>query len=159
VAEAFCRYMYPGLLSPEGLDVAVTRARTQLASDYGESDRSWLTPTVYWRCRDGQVFRRIASSLAGASEQQIQDLEVEIQLWRTTLASLQQEIAALPLQQQKSRQSVLKDYQNRLKGAIARQAAILGNAVIIEPADSVSLADGASLADAEPAQPFTNRIL
>jgi hypothetical protein len=56
-AEAFSGALYRHLLDPErALDEAVTLARREILARLNSGHRAWVTPVVYWRCREGRVF-------------------------------------------------------------------------------------------------------
>jgi hypothetical protein len=56
-AVAFSRELYRHLLDPgRALDEAVTLARKEVLQQMNAGHRAWVTPVVYWRCRDGRVF-------------------------------------------------------------------------------------------------------
>ena len=56
-AVAFSRSFYENLLEPGiALDEIVTRARKALVGELNPGHRAWVTPTVYWRCKNGLVF-------------------------------------------------------------------------------------------------------
>lgn len=56
-AKSFSSAFYAKLLSPGwSLDAAVSHARSVLFVEFGEGHRSWVNPTVYWRCKEGRVF-------------------------------------------------------------------------------------------------------
>ncbi len=56
-APLFSGRLYDALLTPRVcLDEAVTSARVAVSMAANLGHRAWVTPTVYWRCKDGRVF-------------------------------------------------------------------------------------------------------
>jgi hypothetical protein len=55
-AATFSAELYKELFNDRSLDEAVTLARQALIAQYGLGFRTWVTPALYWRCREGQVF-------------------------------------------------------------------------------------------------------
>lgn len=56
-AKTFSKTFYTQLLSPDRkLDEVVALCRKALIAEMNAGHRAWITPVVYWRCRDGKVF-------------------------------------------------------------------------------------------------------
>lgn len=56
-AVEFSKTFYTQLLtSDRKLDEIVALCRQALTAPVGVGDRAWVTPVVYWRCKDGKVF-------------------------------------------------------------------------------------------------------
>jgi hypothetical protein len=56
-AVQFSKTFYTQLLtSNRKLDEIVALCRQALSAPKGVGDRAWVTPVIYWRCRDGRVF-------------------------------------------------------------------------------------------------------
>ena len=82
-AVEFTRVLYQNLLRPElSLDEVITMVRKQLAGGVprlGVGHRAWVTPVVYWRCRD-RVFE-IDATRAELDDDVLQPLRgIDIQL-------------------------------------------------------------------------------
>lgn len=77
-AEVFSKAFYTKLLSPGwSLDAAVSQARSELIGEFGAGHRSWVNPTVYWRCREGRIFDVADAQGHLTPEQRAELLQIE----------------------------------------------------------------------------------
>ena len=98
-AVAFSRELYRHLLDPErALDEAVTLARKEILQQLAPGHRAWVTPVVYWRCRDGRVFDigAIDGPPDPAGRAELQALEVARETRIKTMAEFQDLFAGQP---------------------------------------------------------------
>jgi CHAT domain len=90
-AVAFSKAFYTHLLEPGvALDEVVTHARRALIVALEAGHRAWVTPTVYWRAKDGRVFD-IDNSQVGADDatlSAIGNLNSQIVIHRGTLEKI-----------------------------------------------------------------------
>jgi hypothetical protein len=71
-AEVFSGALYEQLLNRHAkLDSAVAAARAALIGRFGSGHRSWINPTVYWRCQDGALFDFFETGTTLTSEQRV----------------------------------------------------------------------------------------
>jgi hypothetical protein len=89
-AVTFSEVFYTNLLRPERrLDEVVALCREALGTAKGVGHRSWVTPVVYWRCKDGKVFEPVGLRAPLPPEVQKQLIEIDIVL-QTTLGHIMQ---------------------------------------------------------------------
>lgn len=100
-AVEFARVFYQNLLRPElSLDEVITLVRKQLAGGVpglGAGHRAWVTPVVYWRCRD-RVFEIEATRvrLSDAVLEQLRGIDVQVANYVRTLKDFSSEMARQP---------------------------------------------------------------
>ena len=76
----FSGALYEKLLRPRScLDEAVTAARVALAGHFGSGHRAWVTPTVYWRCKNAQAFEFLEIESQSTGEQRGKLMAIEAQ--------------------------------------------------------------------------------
>lgn len=96
-AEVFSKAFYTRLLSPGwNLDETISNARSVLLTVFGAGHRSWVNPTLYWRCKDGRVFdiRNTDDDLSPEARQKIGPIDSLIEVYMTWLDRLSKEPAA-----------------------------------------------------------------
>ena len=127
-AVTFTRTFYEYLLNPSyRLDEAVTLARRQLMLQLDAGHRAWVTPAVFWRCHDAQVFDLIPmlDKLDDATRAELNLIEAQQKVYRQALEVMQRQPTA-------TRQAVtplLRDYQQELKTLEHKQGQLLGETV------------------------------
>jgi hypothetical protein len=127
-AGVFSGTFYRQLLTRDmTVDAAVAAARVALVARFGAAHRSWINPTVYWRCIDGVVFDLLPTAGALSAHQQAQLKEIDnlIRDLETTLRDLAKqppEVVALtaPLR---------ADWIARIDELVQRRGTILGDTV------------------------------
>lgn len=106
-AKIFSRAFYAKLLSPGwSLDAAVSHARSVLFVEFGEGHRSWVNPTVYWRCKEGRVFEIadiVGGELTPEQRKELLQIDAVLDVFLTELENLSKEppetrAAVAPLQ-------------------------------------------------------------
>ena len=99
-AVEFSKALYESFfqLGQKRLDEAVTRARIQLATALDPGHRAWVTPSVYWRCKDGEVFEILSllSDLDNATRFEIRELDAILRTYRKNLDDLARSLADKP---------------------------------------------------------------
>jgi hypothetical protein len=81
-AQIFSSEFYKKLLQPKCcLDEAVAFARGTLSGRFEPGHRAWVTPTVYWRCKDGRLFefQGVESHLTNDQRNELIDLDSDEQ--------------------------------------------------------------------------------
>jgi CHAT domain len=114
-AVAFSRSFYTHMLRPNtALDEAVTYARQALVTALEAGHRAWVTPTVYWRAKDGRIFDVDHSqvSLDDATLMRLRELDSLIGIHMTQV----ERIAAKPAEER----AVLADFRDESSGEIER---------------------------------------
>lgn len=129
-AVNFTRVFYENLLRPDrSLDEVVTLGRKELATHakYGAGHRAWVTPTVYWRCKDGKVFDINTISVKPSEEAQrkIQALESQLIIYRRFLS----EMAGQPLEIRDKLTPLLTKYQDDVEALMADRAKLFGESI------------------------------
>ncbi|MFY9618251.1 MAG: CHAT domain-containing protein [Pyrinomonadaceae bacterium] len=129
-AVNFTRVFYENLLRPDkSLDEVVTLARRELATNakFGAGHRAWVTPTVYWRCKEGKVFDINTISVKPSEEAQrkIQALESQLIIYRRILS----EMAAQPPDVRDKVTPLVLKYQNDVEALMAERATLFGESI------------------------------
>lgn len=137
-AEVFSRALYEQLLTEHArLDSAVASARSALAARFGTGHRSWVNPTVFWRCIDGTVFdfARTGGDLTEAQALEHGDIVASIR----TIQELLTQLAAQPSDIVAATAPIRAQWLANIDALEARRGALLG--------DSVRLRGGTLAAD------------
>lgn len=129
-AVNFTRVFYENLLrSEKNLDEVVTLARRELAllPRFGTGHRAWITPTVYWRCKDGKVFDvdSLTEHLSPETLSKLQELQVQIASYRRVL----EDIARQPPDIRDKLTSLRTQYQELLEAFLSERGQLLGESV------------------------------
>lgn len=127
-APVFSGTFYQRLLAPgASVDQAVAAARSALMLHLGAGHRSWVNPTVYWRCIDGRLFELLKSpGLPAEVERElairsslIAEFEVLLRDLARESAEVQQATAGLRAQWQAKIQELM-DQRADLLGEVLR---------------------------------------
>lgn len=129
-AVKFTRVFYENLLRPDkSLDEVVTLARKELATleQYGTGHRAWVTPTVYWRCREGKVFDLDFLNAKPSPETlfKLQGLESEMGIYRRFLSTIEAQAAVI----RGALAPEAAEYQASIERLMAERAQLLGESV------------------------------
>jgi len=130
-AVIFTRTFYENLLNPDNrLDEVVTLARRALAThqDFGVGHRAWVTPTVYWRCREGKVFN-IDSVLASNVPDHIRDADRELLTKIATYRRVLDDIAREPLELREMLEPKRREWQGMIQEFQRARAELLGDSI------------------------------
>jgi hypothetical protein len=90
-AVEFSKAFYENLLQPDvALDEVVTQARKALVMLLQAGHRAWITPAVYWRCKDGKVFHIDPSrgTLDDHTLAQIRDIDIQLGIYRAQVEKI-----------------------------------------------------------------------
>jgi hypothetical protein len=127
-AVEFSRAFYRNLLRPGvALDEVVTQARKALVGALEAGHRAWVTPTVYWRCKDGRVFD-IDPSEGDLDDQtlaRIHDLDLQLDFHRAQIVKIAGKTAEERAALEPFRQEGIGDVERLL----ADRAELLGETV------------------------------
>jgi hypothetical protein len=96
-ASVFSKTLYRQLLMHDmSIDAAVAAARGALVTTFGAAHRSWVNPTVYWRCKDGRLFDLIPTTGTLTPQQlaELKALDMMTADYETMLSDLTKESAA-----------------------------------------------------------------
>ncbi len=127
-AVTFTKTFYTHLLTPgRRLDEVVTLARKQLVMLLQSGHRAWVTPAVFWRCRDGQVFdlAPLVAPLDDATQAKLREIEVEQKAYRRILADMQRQ----PAEIRQSLSPLRLQYRQELEALEHRRGQLLGETV------------------------------
>lgn len=156
-APVFTGSFYRDLLRPERtVDQAVSVARTALQNAFGAAHRSWVNPTVYWRCRDGRVFDVVSTGGDLTAEELRRLAEIDAQL--ATLERILKDLAKQPPEIAAATAPLRAQWQADMDGLLDERGAILGETVRlrggrvdasqdVECALTVQLRAGATIGD------------
>jgi hypothetical protein len=127
-AVEFSKAFYANLVHPGiAIDEVVTLARRALVNVLQAGHRAWITPAVYWRCKEGRIFD-IDPSLGRISDAvlaKIHDLEIELEFHRAQLAK----IAAKPPPERAALQGFWLESINDVERLVTERADLLGETV------------------------------
>jgi hypothetical protein len=93
-AVEFSKAFYTNLLRPGlPLDEVVTLARKALVAQLQAGHRAWVTPAVYWRCKNGNVFEIDASvgELDPQTLRGLQEIDFQLTVLRTNVEKISME--------------------------------------------------------------------
>ena len=138
-AEVFSRALYEKLLTPNwSLDEAVSSARSALFLKFGPGHRSWVCPTVHWRCKDGRVFEFLDVNGHLTSEQlkELTQVEAQIELIELQLKDLAQ---ATP-EEQAVMANLRGQWQAKIQELLAQRGLVLGDTARLR--GGIAKADG-----------------
>ena len=92
-AVTFSRTFYNNLLVPGlMLDEVVARCREALALQMDTGHRSWVTPVLYWRCKNAQVFsiEGLVKALSPEERGKLTQVEFQIKFYLDQILSLKE---------------------------------------------------------------------
>jgi hypothetical protein len=95
-AVAFSRTFYTNLLaSGRTLDEIVALCRQALVGEMNAGHRAWVTPVVYWRCKEGKVFelKGIHKSLDEPTQKKLNEIDVTLRFYLKNIADVRTEPA------------------------------------------------------------------
>jgi hypothetical protein len=127
-AKIFSRALYERLLTPRwGIDEAVAAARVALIAHFGAGHRSWVNPTVYWRCKEGRVFDLLdtAGDLSDAQRQALLQIDAQLDVYYTQMNDLareSQDIRALLA-------GLRAQWQAKIEDLLSQRGLVLGDTV------------------------------
>jgi hypothetical protein len=127
-AVEFSRAFYENLLQPDvALDEVVTLARRALVVRLQAGHRAWVTPAVYWRCKEGKVFSIDASriELSADALAQIRDVDIRLGIYRAQI----EKIAARPPEERAALEEFRLDALSNLDKLHAQRADLVGESV------------------------------
>ena len=140
-AVTFSRTFYTHLLAPERtLDEIVALCRQALVGQMDAGHRAWVTPVVYWRCKNGQVFQieAIKRTLDEHTRQELAGVDIELGLRRESIAWLK----SLPAEMAAFIPPKLTEIQQIIDGLLQRRGQLLGETLrlrggSVRPGESV----------------------
>jgi hypothetical protein len=137
-AGVFSGTFYRQLLTRDmSVDAAVAAARVALIAKFGAGHRSWINPTVYWRCIDGLLFELLPTAGTLSPHQQAQLIEID-NLSRD-VGDMLRELAKQPPEVLAMTASLRADWMAKIDELVQRRGMILG--------DTLRLRGGKPLAD------------
>ncbi len=113
-AVTFSKAFYNNLLFPGlTLDEVVTRCRLALVTKMDAGHRCWVTPVVYWRFKNGQVFDLADSTgyLDDGTRILITGLQAQIQVFQKLIANIKKKMPDPTTEVQQVLESTLAEYQ------------------------------------------------
>ena len=125
-AAVFSRVLYEQLLIRDmSIDAAVASARAALVVRFGAAHRSWVNPTVYWRCIDGRLFDLVATTGTLTPEQQVelQGIDGIIKDYEAALKELSQQSADVVT----LTASLRAGWQGKIQELMVRRGTLLGD--------------------------------
>lgn len=124
-APVFSGSFYQHLLVPDSsVDQAVNAARSAMMLQLGAGHRSWVNPTVYWRCKEGRVFELVKSApLPPDIERQLVELSSLIGAYETQLRDLARESSEI----QEATARLRAQWQAKIQELMDRRADLLGD--------------------------------
>lgn len=125
-AEVFSRALYEKLLMPNwSLDEAVSSARSALMMKFGPGHRSWVCPTVYWRCKEGRVFELLDVNGPLTPEQlkELTQIEAQIEVFELQLKDLAQTTP----EEQAALGNLRGQWQAKIQELLAQRGLVLGD--------------------------------
>lgn len=127
-AVAFSKSLYTNLLQPGlPLDEIVTLARQDIATLLQTGHRAWVTPAVYWRCKEGRVFEidEALGKVDGKTLAAIHDIDIGIEFNRSKIAKILGKTGA----ERAALQEMLLDFLTGLESQVAERWKLLGETV------------------------------
>ncbi len=127
-AVEFSRSFYTNLLRPAiPLDEVVTLARQDIATVLQTGHRAWVTPAVYWRCKEGRVFEieEALGKIDKATLAMIHDLEVGLGINRGNIGKILGKTGA----ERAALQGFLVDFLTELENGVAERWRLLGETI------------------------------
>jgi hypothetical protein len=128
--EIFSRALYEKLLRPNCcLDAAVASARMALADYFSIGHRVWVTPVVYWRCKEARLFEFLGgeSRLSDEQRAQLMNIDAEEALIEKDLG----DIARQPLEISTALKGLRRQRQTRMLQLSEERARIQGNSLCL----------------------------
>lgn len=123
--EIFSRALYEKLLRPNCcLDAAVASARMALADHFSIGHRAWITPVVYWRCKDARLFEFLGGESQWSDDQRAQLMRID-----TEEALIEEELDSISRQPPQIRSALegrRRKHQTRMRQLSEERARIQG---------------------------------
>jgi hypothetical protein len=97
-AVTFSRTFYTNLLRSGGrLDEVVALCRQALVGQLNAGHRAWVTPVVYWRCKDGKVFdlEGIKGSLDPQTQKKLNEIDATLVVYLKNITDVRTEPQAV----------------------------------------------------------------
>jgi hypothetical protein len=138
-AEVFSGALYEKLLTKGwSLDGAVASARNSLFLKFGAGHRSWVNPTVYWRCEEGRVFELldVEGELTQAQLEQILVINGQIEEYEKILDDLTRQ----PQSTQDATKDLRAQWQHKILDLLTRRGLVLGHSIRLR--GGLAAADG-----------------
>jgi CHAT domain-containing protein len=138
-AAVFSKTFYEKLLDRKwGLDEAVASTRSALISTFSAGHRSWVNPTVYWRCKEGRLFTILNTSgtLTPEEQQKITAIDTQIEVYEGLLNELAQKSA----QEQAGVANLREQWRLKILDLLRERGVTLGDTVRLR--GGVAAADG-----------------
>ena len=127
-APVFSKALYERLLDKEwSLDEAVASTRSALVSQFGANHRSWINPTVYWRCKEGRLFnlQPVQGDLSQADQKKIIAIDAQLEVFEDFLNELSEKSAA----EQAAVANLSAQWQIKIQELLQERGFILGSTV------------------------------
>jgi hypothetical protein len=121
----FSGALYEKLLVPGlAVDQAVAAARSALVSRFTAGHRSWVNPTVYWRCKDGYVFELldVAGNLSPQQRLDIARIDAIIEEYETIMRSM----ATQPAEMQPLTAPLRAEWQAKIQELLTSRGNVIG---------------------------------
>ena len=109
------------------IDAAVAAARAALVARFTAGHRSWVNPTVYWRCIDGQLFNLVdtAGQLTAQQQSELQQIDAILNVY----ANILRELAAQPPDDVQATIGLRDQWRLKIQELMTRRGEILGDTV------------------------------
>lgn len=124
-AKVFSRALYEKLLAPGwSIDQAVSAARGALVTRFGAGHRSWVNPTVYWRCVEGRVFDLldVGGDLTPEQRNEIARIDGLIEVYESTL----REVGGQPAEIRAAMGPTIADWRAKIEDLLTSRGMVLG---------------------------------
>lgn len=133
-AEVFSGALYSKLLTRGwSLDQAVSSARSALISRFGAGHRSWVNPTIYWRCKQGRVFELLDTEgdLTPEQRKEITEIDAIIEEYKSMLKDLSAQLDDLskPPEVRAALAGLRAPYQAKIQNLMTSRGLTLGDTV------------------------------
>jgi hypothetical protein len=125
-AVTFSRIFYTNLLRPDRtLDEVVTLCRQALVGQMDAGHRAWVTPVVYWRCKDGQVFELEAVKVEHDEQTQtkLNEIDAILGVYMKNIA----EVRSMPQEMQNAAMPLVAGWQREVEGLYEQRGRLLGD--------------------------------
>lgn len=138
-AEVFSRALYEKLLTKGwSLDQAVSSARNALVLKFGAGHRSWVNPTIYWRCKEGRVFDLldIEGELTQSQREKLLVINGVLEEYEGLLEDLSRE----PQEIQDATTNLRAQWQGKIQDLLTERGLVLGHTIRLR--GGLAAADG-----------------
>jgi len=127
-AEVFSGAFYEKLLTKGwSLDEAAASARNALFVKFGSGHRSWVNPTVYWRCKDGRVFElaNVEGELTPEQRRELLQIDAQLEGYENVLADLSRQLQQI----QDATAPLRTQWRAKIQDLLIQRGRVLGDTV------------------------------